>query len=78
MLNLPEVQRSKPVLSDLLEAFQPNKALDAGASDIQPCPSAGTIEYSYLGACSFVESILDAGAKFLPFLHCTYLSFYFT
>ncbi|XVE78448.1 hypothetical protein DITRI_Ditri13aG0146000 [Diplodiscus trichospermus] len=66
MLNVPEVQRSKPVLSDLLEAFQPNKTLDAGASDMQPCPSPGTIEYSYHGACSFVESILDAGAKVLP------------
>ncbi|XVF81614.1 hypothetical protein PTKIN_Ptkin15bG0169300 [Pterospermum kingtungense] len=63
MLSLPETQRGKPVLSDLLKAFQPNKALDAGASDVQPCPSPGTIEYSYLGACSFVESILDAACS---------------
>lgn len=66
MLNLPDVQRGKLVLSDLLEAFQPSKALDASASDVQPCPSPGTLEYSYLGACSFVESVLDAGAKVLP------------
>ncbi|XP_017979142.1 PREDICTED: Fanconi anemia group D2 protein isoform X5 [Theobroma cacao] len=64
MLNLPEVQRNKSVLSDLLEAFQPNETLDAGASDVQPCPSPGTIEYSYLGACSFVESILHAACSF--------------
>ncbi|KAE8685890.1 putative UDP-glucosyl transferase 71C4 [Hibiscus syriacus] len=64
MLNLSEVQRNKSVLSDLLEAFQPNKALDTGSLDIQPCPSSGTIEYSCFGACSFVESILDAEALF--------------
>ncbi|XP_022759064.1 Fanconi anemia group D2 protein homolog isoform X2 [Durio zibethinus] len=64
MLNLPEVLRNKSVLPDLLKAFQPYKPLDAGASDVQPCPSPGTIEYSYLGACSFVESILDAACSF--------------
>ncbi|XVF20995.1 hypothetical protein REPUB_Repub12eG0052600 [Reevesia pubescens] len=64
MLNLPEVQRNKSVLSDLLDAFQPNKALDAGASDVQPCTSPGTIEYSYLAACSFVERILNAACSF--------------
>ncbi|KHG09784.1 Fanconi anemia group D2 [Gossypium arboreum] len=60
MLNLSEVQRYRSVLSDLLEAFQPDKALDSGSLDVHPCPSPGTIEYLYLGACSFVECILDA------------------
>ncbi|KAK8491249.1 hypothetical protein V6N11_051261 [Hibiscus sabdariffa] len=64
MLNLSEVQRNKSVLSDLLEAFQSNKALDTCSLDMQPCPLPGTIEYSYLGACFFVESILDAEALF--------------
>ncbi|KAK8569867.1 hypothetical protein V6N13_002579 [Hibiscus sabdariffa] len=64
MLNLSEVQRNESVLSDLLEAFQSNKALDTCSLDMQPCPSPGTIEYSYLGACFFVESILDAACSF--------------
>ncbi|KAL4366416.1 hypothetical protein GQ457_05G005000 [Hibiscus cannabinus] len=64
MLNLSEVQRNKSVLSDLLEAFQSNKALDTCSLDMQPCPVPGTIEYSYLGACFFVESILDAACSF--------------
>ncbi|KAB2075134.1 hypothetical protein ES319_A07G200600v1 [Gossypium barbadense] len=64
MLNLSEVQRYRSVLSDLLEAFQPDKALDSGSLDVHPCPSPGTIEYLYLGACSFVECILDAVCSF--------------
>ncbi|KAA3459176.1 Fanconi anemia group D2 protein-like protein [Gossypium australe] len=64
MLNLSEVQRYRSVLSDLLEAFQPDKALDTGSLDVHPCPSPGTIEYLYLGACSFVECILDAACSF--------------
>ncbi|OMO97001.1 hypothetical protein CCACVL1_04714 [Corchorus capsularis] len=64
IINLPEVQRNISVLSDLLEAFQLNETLDAGASDVQPFPSPGTVEYSYLGACSYLESILHAACSF--------------
>ncbi|KAK8517816.1 hypothetical protein V6N12_016656 [Hibiscus sabdariffa] len=77
MLNLSEVQRNKSVLSDLLEAFQSNKALDTCSLDMQPCPLPGTIEYSYLGACFFVESILDAGAKLLPLLFSSFMVLFY-
>ncbi|PPS08118.1 hypothetical protein GOBAR_AA12531 [Gossypium barbadense] len=59
MLNLSEVQRYRSVLSDLLEAFQPDKALDSGSLDVHPCPSP--------------ECILDAGAKLLPLFRCSFM-----
>lgn len=60
MLNLHDVQRNESVLSDLLEAFQPIKTPDDVASDV-PSFSCGAIESLYIGACSFVESVLDTG-----------------
>ncbi|XP_021624026.1 Fanconi anemia group D2 protein homolog isoform X3 [Manihot esculenta] len=59
MLNLPEVQGEKTILSDLLEAFQPSKISEIVFSDIQPRPLPGTMEYLYLGAASFLEDVLS-------------------
>nr|XP_023876814.1 Fanconi anemia group D2 protein homolog isoform X3 [Quercus suber] len=64
MLNLPAIQREKPVLSDLLEAFQPNKIPDSVLSDIQPNILPGTVEYLYLGAYSYIESVLNTVCSF--------------
>ncbi|GMY31923.1 Fanconi anemia group D2 protein homolog isoform X1 [Fagus crenata] len=64
MLNLPAIQREKPVLSDLLEAFQPNKIPDSVLSDIQPNIFPGTVEYLYLGAYSYIESVLNTVCSF--------------
>lgn len=64
MLNLPAIQREKPVLSDLLEAFQPNKMPDSVLSDIQPNILPGTVEYLYLGAYSYIESVLNTVCSF--------------
>ncbi|KAF2308726.1 hypothetical protein GH714_014580 [Hevea brasiliensis] len=60
MLDLPEVQMGKAVLSDLLEAFQPSKISENVFSDIQPRPLPGTTEYLYLGVASFLEDVLNA------------------
>ncbi|KAK4576846.1 hypothetical protein RGQ29_027402 [Quercus rubra] len=64
MLNLPAIQREKSVLSDLLEAFQPNKIPDSVLSDIQPNILPGTVEYLYLGAYSYIESVLNTVCSF--------------
>ncbi|XP_020537844.1 Fanconi anemia group D2 protein homolog isoform X2 [Jatropha curcas] len=64
MLNLPEVQMEKAVISDLLEAFQPSKISKCVFSTIQPSPLPGTIEYLYLGAASFLEDVLDTACSF--------------
>ncbi|KAM3696898.1 hypothetical protein ACB094_06G074000 [Castanea mollissima] len=64
MLNLPAIQREKPVLSDLLEAFQPNKIPGSVLSDIQPNILPGTVEYLYLGAYSYLESVLNTVCSF--------------
>lgn len=61
MLNLPEMQMNKPVLSDLLQSFQPVKIPDAIISGLQPVPLSGTIEYLYLGVFSFLEDVLNIG-----------------
>lgn len=75
MLNLPAIQREKPVLSDLLEAFQPNKIPDSVLSDIQPNILPGTVEYLYLGAYSYLESVLNTGinSDMFPFVGVLYL-----
>ncbi|XP_021907461.1 Fanconi anemia group D2 protein isoform X2 [Carica papaya] len=59
MLNLREIQMDESVLSNLLEAFQPLNLSDARFSGIQVIPSPGTTEYLYLGACSFLEDVLN-------------------
>ncbi|KAK9285230.1 hypothetical protein L1049_024418 [Liquidambar formosana] len=68
ILNLPDIQTEKSVLSDLLEAFQPIRIPDCIFSGIQPIPSPGSIEYLYCGAFSFVEDILDTACSFSFFL----------
>ena len=69
MLNLPAIQREKSVLSDLLEAFQPNKIPDSVLSDI-PNILPGTVEYLYLGAYSYIESVLNTGINSDMFSFC--------
>ncbi|KAA8544885.1 hypothetical protein F0562_019717 [Nyssa sinensis] len=59
MLNLPDIQMEKLVLSDLLEAFQPAKILDCFFSCMQLIPSLGNIDYLYCGVYSFLEEVLD-------------------
>ncbi|KAH9737289.1 Fanconi anemia group D2 protein [Citrus sinensis] len=59
MLNLPEAQKDKSVLSDLLQSFQPIEIPASVISDIQPIPLPGTIDYLYLGAFSFLEGVLN-------------------
>lgn len=64
MLNLPEAQKDKSVLSDLLQSFQPIEIPASVISDIQPIPLPGTIDYLYLGAFSFLEGVLNIGMRF--------------
>ncbi|KAJ0027301.1 hypothetical protein Pint_36585 [Pistacia integerrima] len=64
MLNLPDMQMNKPVLSDLLQSFQPVKIPDAIISGLQPTPLPGTIEYLYLGVFSFLEDVLNIACSF--------------
>ncbi|XP_010247495.1 PREDICTED: Fanconi anemia group D2 protein [Nelumbo nucifera] len=59
MLKLPNIQMDSLVLSDLLEAFQPNKLPDSLLSKVQPISSPGNIDYLYCGAYSFLEGVLD-------------------
>ncbi|CAL1385748.1 unnamed protein product [Linum trigynum] len=59
MINLPDIQMDKSILSDLLQAFQPDNIPSSVSSGIQPIPSPGTTEYLYLGAFSFVENVMD-------------------
>ncbi|XP_043702238.1 Fanconi anemia group D2 protein homolog isoform X2 [Telopea speciosissima] len=60
ILNLPDIQTEKAVLSDLLGAFQPVEVPDCLLSSIQPIPSPGNIDYLYCGAYSFLEDVLDS------------------
>ncbi|XP_050224331.1 uncharacterized protein LOC126674021 isoform X2 [Mercurialis annua] len=64
MLNLPESQMEKKVLTDLLEAFQPCKIPETVLSSIQPSSLPGTLEYLYLGASSFFEDVLNTALSF--------------
>lgn len=66
MLSLPEVQKDKSFLSDLLQSFQPIEIPASVISDIQPIPLSGTIEYLYLGSFSFLEGVLNLGMQFSP------------
>lgn len=61
MLSLPYILKEHRILSDLLEAFQPIKSPDAVLSDIHSNISKGTLEYMYLGAYSYIESVLNIG-----------------
>lgn len=65
MLNIPDVQRDKSVLSDLLEAFQPISMTDCFFEGMQLIPSPGDIGYLYAGAYSFVGTIFDSGMLLL-------------
>ncbi|XP_075073834.1 uncharacterized protein LOC107797636 isoform X2 [Nicotiana tabacum] len=60
MLNIPDVQRDRSVLSDLLEAFQPISMTDCFFEGMQLIPSPGDIGYLYAGAYSFVGTIFDS------------------
>ncbi|XP_060218210.1 uncharacterized protein LOC132645313 isoform X1 [Lycium barbarum] len=60
MLNIPDVQRDRSVLCDLLEAFQPISITDCFFQGMQLIPSPGDIGYLYAGAYSFVGDIFDA------------------
>ncbi|KAH0721778.1 hypothetical protein KY290_006776 [Solanum tuberosum] len=60
MLNIPNVQRDRSVLSDLLEALQPISILDCFFEGMQLIPSPGDIGYLYAGAYLFVGNIFDA------------------
>ncbi|XP_042478961.1 Fanconi anemia group D2 protein homolog isoform X2 [Macadamia integrifolia] len=64
ILNLPDIQTDKAVLSDLLGAFQPVKVRYSLLSSIQPIPSPGNIDYLYCGAYSFLEDILESDLSF--------------
>ncbi|KAM3378397.1 Fanconi anemia group D2 protein [Capsicum galapagoense] len=59
-LNIPDVQRDRSVLSDLLEAFQPISISDCFFKGMQLIPSPGDMAYLYAGAYSFVGNIFDA------------------
>ncbi|XP_010327602.2 uncharacterized protein [Solanum lycopersicum] len=58
-LNIPNVQRDRSVLSDLLEAFQPISISDCFFQGMQLIPSPGDIGYLYAGAYLFVGIIFD-------------------
>ncbi|GAB4842861.1 hypothetical protein Ancab_012839 [Ancistrocladus abbreviatus] len=61
VISLPETQMSKSFMFGLLEAFQPVDKPDNIISGFQPVPLSGTIEYSYCGAYSFLENVLEMG-----------------
>ncbi|XP_048327057.2 uncharacterized protein LOC107405260 isoform X1 [Ziziphus jujuba] len=64
IINLPDIQMDKAILSYLLEAFQPINIPDDIFSGMQLNLSPGTIEYLYFGAYLFVEGVLDAACSF--------------
>lgn len=66
MLNLPDIQIHKTILSDLLQSFQPINITDSIFSSIQPVPLTGTVEYFYLGVFSFLDGVLIVGTFFVP------------
>ncbi|KAM3290355.1 Fanconi anemia group D2 protein [Capsicum chacoense] len=67
-LNIPDVQRDRSVLSDLLEAFQPISISDCFFKGMQLIPSPGDMAYLYAGAYSFVGNIFDAACALSSFL----------
>lgn len=68
MLNVPDIQTDKLILSDILQAFQPIKIPDCLFSGIQVIPS-GSTDYLYCGAYIFLEGLLDIG-WYVTFLFC--------
>ncbi|WCJ28680.1 hypothetical protein M5689_010363 [Euphorbia peplus] len=60
MLNLPEIQVEKGILSDLLQAFQLSKSETA----VKRGPTGWTIEDLYIGAFSFMEDGLHTACTF--------------
>ncbi|KAI3969598.1 hypothetical protein MKX01_020159 [Papaver californicum] len=63
MLKLPDIQMDMQLLLDLLEAFQPIGVPEIVLS-ISPLPSAGSIDYMYCGAYSFLEGVMDIACSF--------------
>ncbi|KAI3939421.1 hypothetical protein MKW98_022289 [Papaver atlanticum] len=63
MLKLPDTQMDMQLLLDLLEAFQPIGVPELVLS-INPLPSAGSIDYMYCGAYSFLEGVMDIACSF--------------
>ncbi|RZC45948.1 hypothetical protein C5167_038896 [Papaver somniferum] len=61
MLKLPQMDMQ--LLLDLLEAFQPIGVPELVLS-INPLPSAGSIDYMYCGAYSFLEGVMDIACSF--------------
>lgn len=86
MLNLPDILTEKKLLSDLLESLQPLKVSECYFSGMNIIPLAGSIDYLYIGAYSFLEEALDVGMLYaysvllpfnfpvrLPFTDCTHV-----
>ncbi|KAI3921745.1 hypothetical protein MKX01_005434 [Papaver californicum] len=63
MLKLSDIQMDMQLLLDLLEAFQPIGVPEVVLS-INPLPSAGSIDYMYCGAYSFLEGVMDIACSF--------------
>lgn len=63
MLNLPDIQRNESVFTDLLVAFQSTETPGAVALDVQSFASCGAIESLYVGACLFLESVLETASS---------------
>ncbi|KAM7511790.1 hypothetical protein LguiB_010665 [Lonicera macranthoides] len=63
ILNVPDIQMDKSILSDILQAFQPIKIPDCLFSVIQVIPS-GSTDYLYCGAYIFLEGLLDIAISF--------------
>nr|XP_017231975.1 PREDICTED: Fanconi anemia group D2 protein isoform X1 [Daucus carota subsp. sativus] len=64
MLNLPDILTEKKLLSDLLESLQPLKVSECYFSGMNIIPLAGSIDYLYIGAYSFLEEALDVACTF--------------
>lgn len=61
MLNLPDIQKEKSILSDLLLAFQPKEIPNCFLNGMHPIPSPGNIDYLYSGAYAFLQGVFDVG-----------------
>ncbi|XP_022863768.1 Fanconi anemia group D2 protein isoform X2 [Olea europaea var. sylvestris] len=64
MLNLPDIQKEKSILSDLLLAFQPKEIPNCFLNGMHPIPSPGNIDYLYSGAYAFLQGVFDVAITF--------------